>query len=252
MRKLFLIAWILSIVVIITNSQTPGELKVTFKTSATSVPTYAPRNIVACWVVNSNNQFVKTLLSYASERRQYLAAWKSATTLAGSAYNTTDAITGATVSSHATRTCTWNGKNLAGALLADGTYTVKMECTDNDGNRQNLASFTFNKGTVVHSQTPAATNGFSSISIEWTPINTAVENVAEQSFKIFTDSDEKFLNIQGDGFKRATIYNLAGKTLLSSAESKIRIQKLSAGTYFVLVESSLGSFSHKFIKSKQM
>lgn len=250
MKKIILIVWLFATTLQVSVSQTQGQLKVIFTTSATSTPTYAPRNIVACWVTNSSGQFVKTLLSYASERRQYLLAWKSATTLAGSAYNTTDAITGATVSSHASRTCTWNGKNVSGSVMADGTYTVKMECTDNDGKRQNLASFTFTKGAAVHSQTPASTSGFSNISIVWTPLNTAVENVAEQSFKIFTDNEQKYLNIQGDGFKSATIYNLDGKTLISSTEPRISIQKLQAATYFVLVDSNNGSFSRKFVKLK--
>ena len=127
--------------------QTAGQLTVTFTTSKTSASTYNPKNIVAVWIIDSNGKFVKTLLALASERKADLVGWKTVTTIAASSYNTVDAITGATQSSHGTRNCTWNGKDKLSVLVPDGNYTLKMEVTDNDLKAQNIASFVFVKGT---------------------------------------------------------------------------------------------------------
>ena len=48
-----------------TLTSTPGTLHVTTLTSAAG-GNYAPRNIVAVWVEDSNGVFVKTLLAYAN------------------------------------------------------------------------------------------------------------------------------------------------------------------------------------------
>lgn len=57
-----------------TLAQTIGTLSVTATTSQTTSPSYQQKNIVAFWIEDSNGSFVKTLLAYASERRQYLVA----------------------------------------------------------------------------------------------------------------------------------------------------------------------------------
>jgi hypothetical protein len=106
------------------SAQTVGTLSVTATTSQTSSPSYSPDNIVAFWIEDSNGSFVKTLLAYANERKQYLTAWRTKTTVAGSVYNTLDAITGATRTSHAARTASWNGKNRSQVVVADGYYTL--------------------------------------------------------------------------------------------------------------------------------
>ncbi len=92
----------------IISAQTNGTLAVSVTTSSAG-GNYAPRNIVAIWIEDSSGKFVKTLLAYANSRKNHLETWKTSTTTAGSAYNTTDAISGATQTSHATRTCSWNG-----------------------------------------------------------------------------------------------------------------------------------------------
>jgi hypothetical protein len=225
-------------------TDTAGLLTVKFTTSQTTSPAYAPSHCVACWIVDSNGKFVKTLLAYAAERKQYLVAWKAATT---STYNTTDAVTGATKSSHAARTCTWNGKNSAGADVQDGTYTVKIECTDNNGNAQNLASFNIVKSTSSQSLTPTATR-FTAISSVWTPNFTAVDQVTEESVKIYPDAEQKFLHIQGDGFIEANIYNILGKKLITTTEKKVSLQALPSSTYFVILKFKDGYVSRKFVK----
>jgi len=122
---------------------------------------YSPRNIVAIWIKTSTGTFVKSLLVYANARKADLTNWVSNT-----AKNTTDATTGATQSSHATRTCTWNATNVSGIVVANGDYKVCMELCDGV---LVYKEFTFTKGATAVTLTPANVTGFSSISIKWVP-----------------------------------------------------------------------------------
>lgn len=231
------------------KAQTDGTLKVSATTSKTSTPTYSPKNIVAMWIEDSSGKFVKTLLAYASERKQYLKNWKTVTTVAGAAYNTVDAITGATQNSHATRTCTWNGKNRSSVLVPDGTYTLKMELTDNDGTAQNLATFTFTKGTSVQTLTPSSTNGFSNISIEWKPLNTAVDDVEANSiYQLYPNPVTNKLYVSGDDIKKIDICDLDGRVLYSSGSQEIYINFLPKGFYMVNVQTEHKNIVRKFLK----
>ena len=148
----------------ITNSvQTPGSLTVSATTSSYKGH-YAPDHVLAIWVESSAGTFVKSLQVNAASRKQYLTNWYKAT----SSGNTTDAITGATLSSHGTRNCTWNGKDKSGNEVGDGIYKLCVEFTEDNGTGK-FESFTFNKGTVVDTQTPAAKSGISVGTLKWTP-----------------------------------------------------------------------------------
>ena len=80
-----------------TNSNSAGTLRVSTLTSAAG-GNYAPRNIVAIWVEDASGNYVKTLLVYANTYKQFLTHWRTK-----SQYDRTDAISGATVNSHAAR-----------------------------------------------------------------------------------------------------------------------------------------------------
>lgn len=148
---------------IINNTvKTSGTLSVSTLTSSAG-GNYAPRNIVAIWVESSSGTYVKTLLAYANTYKRYLTNWAS-----NSGYNTTDAVTGATVNSHATRTCSWNGTDKNGNVVGDGTYKICMELTDKDATG-NYHEFTFTKGTSAVTFSPSNVSSFSNISIKWTP-----------------------------------------------------------------------------------
>ncbi len=143
--------------------KTAGTLNVSTLTS-TGNGDFSPKHIVAIWIENSSGKFVKTLLVNAQVRRNYLKKWLNS----NSSANTTDAISGATLSSYGTLTCSWNGTNTSGAVVSDGTYKVCMELSESDTS-SNSSTFTFTKGTAVDSQTPANQPCFSSVSLQWTP-----------------------------------------------------------------------------------
>jgi len=151
------------------NSSTPAPpasttgLTVTVTTS-TAGGSYAPRNVVAIWVENSAGTYVKTLTVYAAARQSDLTNWSTS-----SGGNKVDAVTGATQNSTGTIYGLWNGTDVAGKLVADGSYKVCMEFTDKNGTG-NFSTFTFTKGATAATLTPANVASFSSISLKWVPL----------------------------------------------------------------------------------
>lgn len=142
------------------SANTAGTLSISTSTS-TAGGGYSPRNVVAIWIKTSSGTFVKSLMVLAATRKYDLSNWVS-----NSSQNTTNATTGATQSSYATRTCTWNGTNTSGTVVANGDYKVCMELCDG---LLSYKEFTFTKGPTAVSLAPANAGSFSSISINWTP-----------------------------------------------------------------------------------
>lgn len=145
-----------------TGVKSAGTLSVSTVTSQAG-GNYAPKNIVAIWVENSSGEYVKSLLVYADEYKRFLTNWVS-----NSSYDVTDAVTGATVNNHGTRSCTWDGTDVDGNIVTDGTYRVCMELTDKNSTG-NYHYFEFLKDSVSHTLTPTDVTSFGDISITWTP-----------------------------------------------------------------------------------
>ena len=144
---------------IITN----GNLSVTVTTSSAGGE-YTPRNVVAIWVEDNNGVFVKTLLVNAKRQMRFLTNWLGKNPDG----NSVDASTGATVNSYSTLTATWNGTDVAGNILANGTYRLCIELSDANATG-NFSYFVFTKGAAVDKQTPTDKPSFSNITISWTP-----------------------------------------------------------------------------------
>jgi hypothetical protein len=140
--------------------------------TATSSPTpgggpYAPRNVVAVWV-EAQGAFVKTIDRRAGARRQHLVAW---TAVAGG--NDVDAVTGATRNNHvAPLAISWDLVGRDGAVIPDGTYTIRMESTDLNANQaaqNNQGTFTFTKSSEPERQADLTSGGFSAVTIDVVP-----------------------------------------------------------------------------------
>lgn len=232
------------------SAQTTGTLTVSATTSGTGSSSYGTNNIVSMWVEDSSGKFSKTLLAFASERKQYLKAWKASTTIAGSAYNIVDAVTGATQSSHGKRSCTWNGKNKSQVLMADGTYTLKMELTDNDGIKQNFASFQFVKGTAEQILIPSTTSGFSNINIKWAPTAPAGIDEIELSnlYSVYPNPTKSSVFVNGIDIMEIELCNLAGKSILTTTEQNVNLSKLAKGVYLAKIKTAKGTFIKKIIR----
>jgi hypothetical protein len=145
------------------------QLEVSFSTKATSPGAkYAPRNIVAVWVEDSNGNFVRTLLRYANKRVKYLRAWNAVATDGSRIATMPDVITGATRSSHGTRSVMWDFTDLNGMEVPDGSYTVRMELTDHNASSassNNEGQVSFEKNGNSGEQTGMSSGNFDNISV---------------------------------------------------------------------------------------
>ena len=229
-------------------AQTNGALSVSVTTSSTG-GNYAPRNVVAIWVEDSSGKFVKTLLAYANTRKTHLNTWEATTKVAGSVFNVTDAISGATQSSHTTRTCQWNGTDFSGKLMADGDFKVRMELTDKNATG-NIASFTFTKGPNAQKLTPANVPSFSSISLNWT--TSVTENIPElttnNTFKVYPNPGSGQYTILGENIKSIEVTSLTGKTIIKGAIPFINLKNKPKGIYLVLIKTENETVVKKIIK----
>ena len=224
--------------------QNPGQLKVTVTTVAYG-GTFSPYNILAIWVQNKTGVFIQTLLADASKEKAYLSNWKTATS---STYNVVNAITGATLGSHGTYTCLWNGKNLTGTVLGDDTYTVAMEMSE--GGSTKFVTFQFKKSGAVQTVTPAGVPGFVNITLKWTPAYlAAVENTeADKLYQVYPNPAFSSVYISGNDMKELDICSLSGKVLLISKEQNVNISNLPKGFYLAIIYNKEGTIVRKIEK----
>jgi hypothetical protein len=132
-------------------------------TTVTFKGEYAPRNVGAVWITDDQNVFVKTLEKWAVKRAKYLVKWKAAT-----GGNTVDAVTGATRSKHAAHSLAWDGTDVDGNLVPDGTYRVYMEFTEKNGAGPST-SIEVVKGSSPVDIAPADLAGFTGQHVTYTP-----------------------------------------------------------------------------------
>jgi hypothetical protein len=225
------------------SAQTAGQLSVTVNTVSYG-GSYSPHNVVAIWVQSKTGTFIKTLLAYAGVRKAYLSSWATAT---ASTYNTVDAITGATQTSHGTRICSWNGKNQTGTVLGDDTYNVVMEMTEGGSNK--VGVFAIKKGSVQQTITPANVSGFSNITIKWTPVSTGIEDVkSDKLYSIYPNPAKNTLFINGFDIKEVQILTLKGNFLFTTKDNHLDVTTLSKGAYLALLITKNGNIVRKFIK----
>ncbi|HEY3370318.1 MAG TPA: DUF2271 domain-containing protein [Prolixibacteraceae bacterium] len=230
------------------NAQTSGTLTVKVMTSSTG-GNYAPKNIVAIWIEDSTGKFVKTLLAYANTRKTHLNTWEASSTTAGSAFNTTDATTGATQSSHGTRTCQWNGTNYSGNVMPDGNYKVRMELTDKNATG-NTASFTFIKGPNSQTLTPANVPSFSSISLNWITTTTGLnmEVTASNTYIVYPNPGKGKFTVLGENIKRIEVTDLTGKMICKSILPVIDLTAQPNGLYLFSIHTDKETVVQKIRK----
>ena len=229
------------------QAQTSGTLSVAVTTSSAG-GSYAPRNIIAIWVEDNSGKFIKTLLAYANTRRTHLNNWETTTTTAGSAFNTVDAVSGATQSNHGTRTCSWNSTDFSGKQVPDGDYKLKMELTDKNSTG-NIATFNFTKGSATQKYTPVSVPSFSAITINWTTVtNIQQKNINSEVFSIVPNPGTGIFRVLGEGVKQVSIRSLTGKLILQTNHLEFDISACTNGIYFVAIESDQETIVKKIIK----
>lgn len=129
-----------------TEMVTGRNLEVSFSTEQTDGE-YAPHHILAVWIEQEDGTFVRSLKIRAAERIQYLKTWKKA-----SNSDMTDAITGATLTSHTNHMVNWNLQNKGAEDILQGNYKLKLELTDqNSQGSIGIYSFAYNDSIVSQS-----------------------------------------------------------------------------------------------------
>lgn len=247
MKKILGSIILVFIISIISHAQTEGDLSVSVVTSDAG-GIFAPRNCVVIWIEDDQGDFVKTLLSYADNYRTYLNIWEASTTAAESPFNTVDAITGASVNTHATRTCSWDGTDVSGSIVTDGSYTVCMELTDKNATG-NHSSFPFTKGEDTDNQVPLNQPSFSTISIIWTASGSSVANIQNKDkLFIFPNPTKGMINIEGDKIQTVEIRSITGQLIYVGNKTRIDISNQPNGLYMIKIKSKKHSTTKKVMK----
>ncbi len=219
-------------------SQTAGTFSFSVNTIAPSTANYGTDNLLAIWIQNSASAFIKTKIKYCSNGDiGHLSTW-----VAKSGQNVVDATTGPSRSSYGTVTFLWNGKNVAGTVVPDGSYSVWLEMAWDD-NDNTLNSFSFTKGASVFHSTPANTANFLSLVLDWTPLSTGIEGTIEsKDINVYPNPTSGFLKIDFKNPEKECliqIINEAGRIeyneKISDIQTGIRtldLSRLPGGIYY--------------------
>jgi MYXO-CTERM domain-containing protein len=157
------LAGVAIVLALCSSAAAQGDLTVSFTTTPNGGP-YAPRNVVAVWIEDGGGAFVKTIGRWANVRKQHLVAWATASG------QDADAVSGATRLDHAgTLTATWDLKDRGGAIVPDGTYTIRMELADANSTtpaQNHQGTFVFTKSPQSSSDTTSG-GGFDAVTIDY-------------------------------------------------------------------------------------
>ena len=162
-----------------TNAQsTTGSLTFKFTSPNHTSGNYRSdgKYLVAVWIetnpTTGTSAFIKTKLKYGSSGNyDHLSTWTSK-----SGQSVVDATSGGTTSSIFTaNTILWNGTNVAGTVVTDGSYRVAIQETWGHGSSTVTRYFPFVKGVAIDSQTPSTDTNFNTLSLNWIPTALAVD-----------------------------------------------------------------------------
>jgi hypothetical protein len=181
---------IASFATILFGQSTGGTVDISITTKEKNVG-YHPKHVLAIWVEDDTENFVKTLKIRADKRKQYLYTWNGA-----SGGNATDAITGATINSHGTHDVSWDCTNKTGEVVVDGSYTLFIEYTS-EHSQGPLTSVELTKAADIFSIQPVDVTYFTDMDISYTPDeNTGIEDkLADFSFNVYPVPVNDFLYI---------------------------------------------------------
>jgi hypothetical protein len=151
------------------KAQTHTEGLLTFEvTTLSNGVAYAPRHVLAIWIKDGSGNFIKSRKVMAAARKQHLVKW-----VASSNNNSTDAITGATLTQHTSHTVSWDCRDLQGLVVADGNYEVWIEYTSTNSANNGVAgpfySYTFTKGTQQFALSLPDQMYFKNMTLTYTP-----------------------------------------------------------------------------------
>jgi hypothetical protein len=131
-------------------------------TTVSQAGRFAPKNVGAIWIQDSNSHFVKTLAVWAGVSTRYLTRYCAA----NKSGNKVDAITSATLPDHVAHQVTWDLTDGNRQPVSDGDYQLLVESTDHNGPGQ-LLTVPFTKGNEPRTLSPADTAYFQKIELRF-------------------------------------------------------------------------------------
>ncbi len=244
--------------------QTNGTLTFTFTTIAHS-GYQSTKNVLAVWIQTSSGGFVKTFYRYAgSGTNDHLPTWAvnsggSASNCLSASCNKVGATTGATLSGATTKTVTWDGKDAAGNLVADGTYKVTIQETwDHGTSGTTTRSFTFTKGTSADTQTPTTDANFTGISLNWQPSSAGVEENTSIISSVFPNpSADGIFNVTFEQASAIKVIDMMGKEVASmevknnETSKVVDLTAVSNGNYVLQIFNGANVKEHKIMINKK-
>lgn len=273
-KKLLLINFLVTLLAAFqSNAQTQGTLTWSFTPTSHTGFSGDARHVLAVWIETSTGTFVKTKIrNVGPSTNDHLPTWAakagcaSTTNAVGSGCNTTDATTGATLTSYATRTGTWDGKNVNGAVngttVADGAYRLAVQQTWNHGSSATTTVYyNFTKGTSPDHQTPAADANFSAITLDWVPFPAGVDaiNYAQANAAVYPNpSRDGNITVHYSNASKIRITNILGtevanyKVALSAQEADLMVDlgNVANGIYMVQVSNEQSLATYKVLINK--
>jgi len=252
------------------HAQTEGTLTFNF-TQGTPANTVDGGVVLAVWIQNGTT-FVKTNIRYLSDgTRDHLPVFgaKAGWTTVNNAMtaNVVDAVTGATRKNSTTPaalgpySATWNGTDVSGSVVPDGTYTVWYEATWEDGadNSDNFVNtgFTFTKGATITTTNPTNVGPLSGMTVTWIPSALSLDNVYKTKVKIYPNPSNGIINVVYNDIPVNKIYvvNMLGQVVKSFAldpsESKtsqrIDLSGYANGLYSINVSTKETASNYKVV-----
>lgn len=123
---------------VVDNFQPPDENAGSRPTSMTvSVTTvtyggqFSPKNVFAVWMEKTDQSYLHTMGAWAKNYKSKLTRWASKS--GSGSQGMTDAVTGASRTSHGTQNVTWKLTDASNQPVPDGTYTVYFELNETNG-----------------------------------------------------------------------------------------------------------------------
>lgn len=229
------------------QAQTEGTLTFTFTENHAG----SSKNVMAVWIEDNTNAFVKTHMRYwGNGTNDHLPSWK-----ANSNQNTVDALTGPTRTSSTNppafgvKTVVWDGTDANGTVVNDGTYHIFVESSWNHpepsyNHHSTIIDFTFEKGVNETHLTPDGDSYFSDITLDWVPASGVfIEKINDASqISVYPNPSNGFISLKLDEntfVSRLLIEDTRGevvyqKSVNSILESNsIDLSQLANGIYFL-------------------
>lgn len=241
-------------------SQTAGTLSLTFtQTPHTSYT--GTKNVMAVWIQSSTGSFVKTRArNVGNGTNDHLPTWAvnaggTANNCLSANCNVVGAVTGATLNNFATRTFSWDGTDVSGNQVPDGTYRITVESTWNHGaNGSTVTTYNFVKGANPDVQSPANDANFTSIALAWNPSGAELTPIEPLSFSLLPNpSVNGKVTISGVlSLDFITVFDLKGGEVFTEKVSsegliELDLSNQTPGTYLVKVTRGFVSKEERIV-----